>query len=157
MYHNLLSYRYLDLAGSRPFWLDLGMHRILFLPDIRPAGYPANPKAGYRISGKGRIPDIRCIPSWIRIWRQYFTNVNNLSFKFNRNKCYCRVRNTGVDYCGPAIFSHLLHGADHAVWFEVQSVYSTVHISKAKIRIVSLSYGSGARSGSFSSNIESPL
>jgi hypothetical protein len=31
------------------------MHRILFLPDIRPAGYPANPKAGYQISGKGRI------------------------------------------------------------------------------------------------------
>jgi hypothetical protein len=27
------------------------MHRILFLPEIRPAGYPANPKAGYRISG----------------------------------------------------------------------------------------------------------
>jgi hypothetical protein len=38
---------------------SLGMHRILFLPDIRPAGYPANPKAGYRISGKGRIPNIR--------------------------------------------------------------------------------------------------
>jgi hypothetical protein len=37
----------------------LGMHRILILPDIRPAGYPAKPKAGYRISGKGRIPDIR--------------------------------------------------------------------------------------------------
>jgi hypothetical protein len=42
--------------------LFLGMHRIpvLFLPDIRPAGYPANPKAGYRISGwisgKGWIP-----------------------------------------------------------------------------------------------------
>jgi hypothetical protein len=39
------------------------MHRILILPDIRPAGYPAEPKAGYRISGrisvKGRIPDIR--------------------------------------------------------------------------------------------------
>jgi hypothetical protein len=35
------------------------MHRTLFLPDIRPAGYLANPKAGYRISGKGRIPDIR--------------------------------------------------------------------------------------------------
>jgi hypothetical protein len=34
------------------------MHRILFSPDIRPAGHPANPKAGYRISGKGRIPDI---------------------------------------------------------------------------------------------------
>jgi hypothetical protein len=35
------------------------------LPDIRPVGYPTNPKAGYRIlgripvSGKGRIPDIR--------------------------------------------------------------------------------------------------
>jgi hypothetical protein len=32
------------------------------LPDIWPAGYPANPKAGYRISGHisgmGRIPDI---------------------------------------------------------------------------------------------------
>jgi hypothetical protein len=41
----------------------VGMHRILFLPDIRPAGFPANPTAGYRISGrisgKGRIPDIR--------------------------------------------------------------------------------------------------
>jgi hypothetical protein len=35
------------------------MHRILFLPDIRMAGFPANPKVGYRISGKGRIPDIR--------------------------------------------------------------------------------------------------
>jgi hypothetical protein len=39
------------------------MHRILFLPDIRLARYPANQKAGYqissRISGKGRIPDIR--------------------------------------------------------------------------------------------------
>jgi hypothetical protein len=35
------------------------MHRIPFLPEIRPAGYPASPKAGYRISGKGRIPDIR--------------------------------------------------------------------------------------------------
>jgi hypothetical protein len=38
---------------------DLGMHQILFSTDIRPAGYPANPKAGYRISVKGRIPDIR--------------------------------------------------------------------------------------------------
>jgi hypothetical protein len=28
------------------------MHRILFLPDIRPAGYMANLKAGYRISGR---------------------------------------------------------------------------------------------------------
>jgi hypothetical protein len=37
----------------------VGMHRILFLPDIQTAGYPANPKAGYWISGKGRIPDIR--------------------------------------------------------------------------------------------------
>jgi hypothetical protein len=39
-----------------PYWLDdrlqvsllkVGMHRILILPDIRLAGYPANPKAGY--------------------------------------------------------------------------------------------------------------
>jgi hypothetical protein len=39
------------------------MHRILFLPDILPAGYRAIPKAGYwisgRISDKGRILDIR--------------------------------------------------------------------------------------------------
>jgi hypothetical protein len=35
------------------------MHRILFLPDIRPTGYLASPKAGYLISGKGPIPDIR--------------------------------------------------------------------------------------------------
>jgi hypothetical protein len=37
--------------------IKLGMHRIpvLFSPDIRLAGYPANPKAGYRISGKGQI------------------------------------------------------------------------------------------------------
>jgi hypothetical protein len=38
---------------------SVGIHQILFLPDIRPAGYPANQKAGYRIPGKGRIPDIR--------------------------------------------------------------------------------------------------
>jgi hypothetical protein len=38
----------------------VGMHRILFLQDIRPAGYPANPKAGYRISGRisGLILDL---------------------------------------------------------------------------------------------------
>jgi hypothetical protein len=45
--------------GKYTYKTVLGMHRILFLPDIRPAGYPANPKAGYRISEKGRIPDIR--------------------------------------------------------------------------------------------------
>jgi hypothetical protein len=28
-------------------------------PDTVFAGYPANPKAGYWISGKGRIPEIR--------------------------------------------------------------------------------------------------
>jgi hypothetical protein len=31
------------------------MHQTLILPDIRQAGYPSNPKAGYRISRKGRI------------------------------------------------------------------------------------------------------
>jgi hypothetical protein len=39
------------------------MHRTLILPDIRLAGYPANLKAGYRISGwisgVGRISNIR--------------------------------------------------------------------------------------------------
>jgi hypothetical protein len=35
--------------------LILGMHRILFLPDIRPAGYPANPKAGYPVRAGYRI------------------------------------------------------------------------------------------------------
>jgi hypothetical protein len=38
---------------------SLGMHRILILPDIWPAGYPANPIAGYRISG--RILDLTTI------------------------------------------------------------------------------------------------
>jgi hypothetical protein len=32
-------------------------------PDTDFAGYPAKPKAGYRISGKGRIPDIR-LDTW---------------------------------------------------------------------------------------------
>jgi hypothetical protein len=39
------------------------MHRILIWPDIRPAGYLAKLKAGYRIAGRlsgaGRIPDIQ--------------------------------------------------------------------------------------------------
>jgi hypothetical protein len=39
-----------------PSVLTVGMHRILFLSDIWPAGYPVNPKTGYRISG--RKPDI---------------------------------------------------------------------------------------------------
>jgi hypothetical protein len=70
--------RLIDWKSSKPFWvhyrnhfkrcvqyiaLFLGMHRILILPDIRPAGYPVNLKAGYQISGltsgEGRIPDIR--------------------------------------------------------------------------------------------------
>ena len=41
----------------------LVMYRILILPDIRPAGYPAILKAGYWISGRisegGRITNIR--------------------------------------------------------------------------------------------------
>jgi hypothetical protein len=37
----------------------VGMLRILFFPDIRSAGYSANPKAGYRIFDKGWIPDVR--------------------------------------------------------------------------------------------------
>jgi hypothetical protein len=33
----------------------LGMHQISGRPDIRPAGYPANQKAGSRISGTVRV------------------------------------------------------------------------------------------------------
>jgi len=39
--------------------LKVGVCRILNLPDIRSAGYPADLQAGYRISGSGQIPDIR--------------------------------------------------------------------------------------------------
>jgi hypothetical protein len=39
-------------ANLKSVYRILGMHRILFLPDIRSAGYPANLKAGYRISGR---------------------------------------------------------------------------------------------------------
>jgi hypothetical protein len=45
------------------------------LPDIWPAGYPANPKAGYRIFG--RIPDIRpdiCLDKYI------FGKIQNIFF-----------------------------------------------------------------------------
>jgi hypothetical protein len=53
-------------------WIQLGMHRILFLPDIRPAGYPANSKAGYRMSGKGRIPDIGYPAGWLGNYRYVY-------------------------------------------------------------------------------------
>jgi hypothetical protein len=52
------------------------MHRILFLPDIRPAEYPANPKAGYRISGKSRIPDIRP-DTWLDNYTGIFGQISN--------------------------------------------------------------------------------
>ena len=40
-------------SGNLTFYITLiiGMHRILILPDIRPAGYSANLKTGCRISG----------------------------------------------------------------------------------------------------------
>jgi hypothetical protein len=69
----------------------LGMHRILFLPDIRPAGYPADPKAGNRISGqisgKGRIPDIRP-DTWL----------DNYNFGQISNKIY-KTAITIIDFC----------------------------------------------------------
>jgi hypothetical protein len=55
-----------DMLYFNSYTLDVGMHRILFLPDIRliqkpdtgyPAGYPV--RAGYRISG--RILDLTTI------------------------------------------------------------------------------------------------
>jgi hypothetical protein len=51
---------YLVLSKSRipnirpDIWFD----NYIFGKIIRSAGYPANPKARYQISGKGRIPDI---------------------------------------------------------------------------------------------------
>jgi hypothetical protein len=57
------------------------MHRIpvLFLPDIRPAGYPANSIAGYQISVKGQIPDIRP-DTWLEnyIFGKISNKFNNL-------------------------------------------------------------------------------
>jgi hypothetical protein len=63
------------------------MHRILFLPDIRLTGYPANPKAEYRISGKGRIPDIRP-DTW----------VDNYIFGKISNK-FIKIALTIIDFC----------------------------------------------------------
>jgi hypothetical protein len=62
---------------------ELGMHRILLLPDIRliqklDTGYPANPKVGYRITGKGRIPDIRT-DAWLDIY--IFGQISNKLIK----------------------------------------------------------------------------
>jgi hypothetical protein len=46
-----------EQVGLKFFWFLLGMHLcpVLILPDFRPAGYPANQKVGYRISGEGRV------------------------------------------------------------------------------------------------------
>jgi hypothetical protein len=56
----------------------------MFLPDIWSAGYPANSKAGYRISGrvsgKGRIQDIRpetWIENYILVKYQIYKNSFN--------------------------------------------------------------------------------
>jgi hypothetical protein len=56
------------------------MYRILF-------GYPANPKAGYRIFGKGRIPDI--LPD---IW------LDNYIFGKISNK-FIKTASTIIDFC----------------------------------------------------------
>jgi hypothetical protein len=57
-------------------------------PDTVFAGYPANPKAGYRISGKGRIPDIRpdilpdILPdNWLDNYRYSFGKISNKFIK----------------------------------------------------------------------------
>jgi hypothetical protein len=66
------------------------MHRILFLPDIQPTGYPGNPKAGYRISGriygKGRIPDIRP-DTWLENY--FFDKISNEFIKTSLTIIYC--------------------------------------------------------------------
>jgi hypothetical protein len=56
-------------------------------PDSVFAGYPANSKAGYRISVKGRIPDIRP-DTWF----------DNYIFGKISNKCL-RTAFTILDFC----------------------------------------------------------
>jgi hypothetical protein len=46
-------------TNSAWYSVNLNRNTIRDAPDTVFAGYPANPKAGYRISGKSRIPDIR--------------------------------------------------------------------------------------------------
>jgi hypothetical protein len=53
---------------------------MLFLPDIQPAGYPANPKAGYQISGEGWIPDI-WPDTWLNNYRYIFGQISKFFFK----------------------------------------------------------------------------
>jgi hypothetical protein len=73
--------------------MDLGIHRILVLPDIRLAGYPEYMKAGYRIFDnqfgtvsvristvkKGRIirsdTVVRCIPSFYNRSAGYYSTI----------------------------------------------------------------------------------
>jgi hypothetical protein len=56
-------------------------------PDTVFAGYPANPKAGYRISGKGLIPDI-----WTDTW------LDNYIFGKILNK-FMKSALTAIDFC----------------------------------------------------------
>ena len=69
------------------------MHRILILPDIRPAGYPATLKARYRyrISGGSRIPDIRPdIWSDIRLLRSIFLQkLKKIMFTLFSSTLFC--------------------------------------------------------------------
>ena len=62
------------------------MDRIAVLPDIRPTGYPAIVKIGYRISGGCRIPVIR--PTYDKWYKNFFENLTsfyqNKSFKAHK-------------------------------------------------------------------------
>jgi hypothetical protein len=63
---------------------------VLILPDIQPAGYPANPKAGYRISGwisSTYRPDI-----WLDTW------LDNYIFGKIPNK-FIKTALTNIDFC----------------------------------------------------------
>jgi hypothetical protein len=52
-------------------------------------GYPANPEAGYRISGKGRIPDIRP-DTWFDNYRHIFGKISNE---------FIKTALTVIDFC----------------------------------------------------------
>jgi hypothetical protein len=71
------------------------MHRILILPDIRPARYPADLKAGYRISGTGRIPDI---------WPDFSLNIQ-ISIKI----CKYRKCTNSIRFIEDFLFPNIKH------------------------------------------------
>ena len=72
------------------------MDRIAVLPDIRPTGYLAILKTGYRISGRisggCQIPDIRPYSGYFRHMMNYTKILKSLRM---RKKCFINIRFAG--------------------------------------------------------------